>query len=82
MESENTPISEKPEKYLVLSRQEIIALYNSLKEQQIQGGYGSVILKCHMAGKNYVGQLQLTDECRTSLYPYWPNEMIEECWVV
>ena len=68
----------KPEKYLVLSRQEIIALYNSLKEQQIQRGYGSVILKCQMAGKNYVGQLQLTDECRTSLYPYWPNEIIEE----
>lgn len=78
MKSENTPISHKPEKYLVLSRQDIIAMYNSLKEQQIQGGYGSVILKCHMAGKNYVGQLQLTDECRASLYPYWPNEIIED----
>lgn len=68
----------KPRKYLVLGRQEIIAMYNSLKEQQIQSGSGSVVLVCQMADKKYVGQLQLTDECRTSLYPYWPNEIIEE----
>lgn len=68
----------KPEKYLVLSRPQIIAMYNSLKEQEIQRGCGSVILNCEMAGKKYVGQLQLTRECRTSLYPYWPDEIIEE----
>jgi len=68
----------KPEKYLVLSRPQIIAMYNSLKEQEIQRGSGSIVLRCEMAGKNYVGQLQLTDECRTALYPYWPNKILEE----
>jgi len=72
----------KPEKYLVFSRQEIIAMYNSLKEKEIIHGRGAVILKCEHAGSKYPGQLNLTDECRIGLYPYWPNENIEEWGVV
>ena len=72
----------KPEKYLVFSRQEVIAMYNSLNEQEIIKGYGSVILSCEHAGSKYPGQLKLTDECRNSLYPYWPNEILEELELV
>ncbi len=72
----------KPEKYLIFSRQEIIAMYNSLKEKEIVHGAGSVILTCEHAGSKYPGQLNLTDECRMGLYPYWPNEIIEELGLV
>ena len=72
----------KPEKYLIFSRQEIIAMYNSLKEQEITRGVGSVILWCRHAGKKYPGQLELVDESRKGLYPYWPNEILEELEMV
>ena len=72
----------KPEKYLVFSRQEVIAMYNSLNEQEIISGCGSVILRCEHADSKYPGQLRLTDECRQSFYPYWPNELLEQLEVI
>ncbi len=57
-------------------------MYNSLKEQEIRGGIGSIILRCKHAGKKWPGQLQLVDESRKGLYPYWPNEMIEDLEMV
>ena len=76
MESENTPISEKkkPEKYLVLSRRDVIAMYNQIIQEQIQGGYGSVVLRVQHASKRVPGQLELTDECRSKQYDYWPMD--------
>lgn len=64
----------KPEKYLVISRQNVIAMYNQIIEEQMNGGHGSVILKCEMASKKYPGQLRMTDTCASSLYPYWPRD--------
>jgi hypothetical protein len=62
----------KPEKYLVLSRSNVIALYNQIIEEQINCGYGGVILRCEMSGKAFPGQLQLTSETKSELYAYWP----------
>ena len=64
----------KPEKYLVLTRREIIAMYNRVLEEQINGRYGGLVLRCHMASKNYPGQLQFTDETEREQYPYWPRD--------
>lgn len=64
----------KPEKYLVLSRKEIIAMYNQIIEEQIQGGYGCVVLRVQHASKKAPGQLQLTEECRKDNYAYWPTD--------
>ncbi len=64
----------KPEKYLVLSRSNIIALYNQIIEEQINSGFGSVILRCQMSGKGFPGQLQLTDQEQRDMYAYWPRD--------
>lgn len=64
----------KPEKYLVLTRRDIIAMYNRVLEEQINGYYGGLVLICEMASKKHPGQLQLTHETETDQYPYWPRD--------
>jgi hypothetical protein len=64
----------KPEKYLVLTRRCIIALYNQVIEEQINGGFGGVVIRCQMASRKYPGQLQLTDETQSDMYSYWPTD--------
>ena len=69
----------KPEKYLVLSRRNVIALYNRIIEDQINSGStnATIVLKCQMASNKHPGQLQYTDEYRLENYSYWPSEDIE-----
>lgn len=64
----------KPEKYLVLSRRDVISMYNQIIETQIQGGYGSVVLRVQHVCKSAPGQLELTDKCRMKQYDYWPMD--------
>lgn len=69
----------KPEKYLVLSRRNVIALYNKIIEDQINSGStnSTIVVKCQMASNKHPGQLQYTDEYRLENYSYWPSEDIE-----
>ena len=73
-------MNNKPEKYLVLSRRNVIALYNKIIEDQINSGStnSSIVVKCQMASNKHPGQLQFTDEYRIENYSYWPSEDIEE----
>jgi len=64
----------KTEKYLVLTRRDIIALYNQVIEEQINGGYGGVVIRCQMASRKHPGQLQLTHETQSDMYSYWPRD--------
>ena len=67
-------MNNKPQKYLVLTRRDIIAMYNRVLEEQINGNYGSVVLRCQMASKKHPGQLQFTDETEREQYAYWPRD--------
>lgn len=64
----------KPEKYLVLTRRDVIAMYNQIIEEQIKGGYGGIVLRCQMSSRKYPGQLVLTDETQDIQYNYWPRD--------